>query len=572
MPLIKKTDKIFENIKRLRQIFYIASKYGFGDLIERLSLQQYIPLHERIIIKILAGNKKKKIDGPPIEKRLRLAFEELGPTFIKLGQILSSRPDLATPAFAKEFFKLHDDMTPLDYDTIKEVITQELGKDIEDVFEKFNKSPHAVASIAQVHKAVLKNGMEVVVKIRKPYIGRTIESDISILSFLAPLIEKFIPESKTFNPVGIVNEFSKAIRKELDFNIEAYNCITFMDNFRNSADVHIPKIYQEYTTRKILVIELLNGKRISDIDMQTLSPGFRKLEAEKIANAYFKQILEDGFFHADPHPANILIMEDGKIAFLDFGIIGKIDKTAIESVINTFEGLMTKDFRKLANQYVNLGFFDSNIGDFNEFKEEFTGQLSDFLSPYYDKSLKEIDLSAYISKVSEIFGKFKIKIPPDLFLINKTLILLESLIRDIDPDFKLIDAGLKYSKNAAKKHLLETYRLKRFKEIYYDFWELANIFPKQLKNILDKFSRDLVKIEIKTPDIDALSNSLNKTSSRISFSLIIAALIVGSSYLMNSTATANRGSVIQTLGIAGYIAAAALGLWLVISIIISGKY
>ena len=570
MPTYKKAHKIFENIKRLRQILYVASKYGFGDLIERLSLQQYIPLYERIIIKIITSNKKKKINEP-IEKRLRLAFEELGTTFIKLGQILSSRPDLVTPEFAKEFFKLHDEMIPLDYDAIKAVVTQELGKDIESIFAKFNKTPHAVASIAQVHKAVLKNGKEVVVKVRKPGIGRTIESDISILSFLAPLIEKFIPESNMLNPVGIVNEFSKAIRKELDFNIEAYNCITFREHFRDSGDVRIPKIYQEYTTRKILVMELLEGKRINDVNLQKSPPAFKKLAAEKIANAYFKQILEDGFFHADPHPANILIMDDGKIAFLDFGIVGKIDKTAITSVINTFEGLMTKDFRKLVNQYVNLGFFDSNIGDFNEFKEEFTKQLSDFLSPYYDKSLKEIDLSAYISKVSEIFGKFKIKIPPDLFLINKTLILLEALIRDLDPDFKLIDAGLKYSKNAAKKQLMETYQLKRFKEIYYDFWELANIFPKQLKNILDKFARDLVRIEIKTPDIEALSTSLNKTSSRISFSLIIAALIVGSSYLMNSVST-SHGSIIQTLGIIGYIVAVILGLWLVISIIISGKY
>ncbi len=570
MPTYKKALKIFENIKRLRQILYVASKYGFNDLIERLSLQQYIPLHERIIIKIIIGNKKKKIDEP-VEKRLRLAFEELGTTFIKLGQILSSRPDLVTPEFAKEFFKLHDEMTSIDYNTIKEVVTQELGKDIESIFEKFNKVPHAVASIAQVHKAVLKNGKEVVVKIRKPGIGRIIESDISILSFLAPLIEKFIPESRMFNPVGIVNEFSKTIRKELDFNIEAYNCITFREHFRNSSDVRIPKIYQEYTTRKILVIELLDGKRINDVDLQKLPLAFKKLTAEKIANAYFKQILEDGFFHADPHPANILIMDDGKIAFLDFGIVGKIDKTAITSVIATFEGLMTKDFRKLANQYVNLGFFDSNIGDFNEFKEEFTKQLSDFLSPYYDKSLKEIDLSAYITKVSEIFGKFKVKIPPDLFLINKTLILLEALIRELDPDFKMIDAGLKYSKNAAKKQLLETFRLKRFKEIYYDFWELVNIFPKQLKNILDKLARDLIRIEVKTPDIETLSNSLNKTSSRISFSLIIAALIVGSSYLMNSAATSN-GSIIQTLGIIGYIVAVILGLWLVINIIMSGKY
>ncbi len=570
MPAYKKARKIFEDIKRLRQILYIASKYGFGDLTERLSLQRYIPLHERIIIKIITGNKKKKIDEP-IEKRLRLAFEELGTTFIKLGQILSSRPDLVTPEFSKEFFKLHDEMIPLDYNTIKAVVTQELGKDIESIFKKFNKSPHAVASIAQVHKAVLKNGKEVVVKVRKPNIGRTIESDISILSFLAPLIEKFIPESRMFNPAGIVNEFSKAIRKELDFNIEAYNCITFGEHFKNSSDVRIPKIYQEYTTRKILVIELLEGKRINDADLQKLSPAFKKLTAEKIANAYFKQMLEDGFFHADPHPANILIMDDGKIAFLDFGIVGKIDRTAITSVMNTFEGLITKDFRKLVNQYVNLGFFDSNIGDFNEFKEEFTKQLSDFLSPYYGKSLKEIDLSAYISKVSEIFGKFKIKIPPDLFLINKTLILLEALIKDLDPDFNLIDAGLKYSKNAAKKQLLETCRLKRFKENYYDFWELVNIFPKQLKNILDKFARDLVRIEIRTPDIETLSNSLNKTSSRISFSLIIAALIIGSSYLMNS-ASASHGSLIQTLGIIGYIVAVILGLWLVISIIVSGKY
>jgi ubiquinone biosynthesis protein len=570
MPTYKKAHKIFENIKRLRQILYVASKYGFGDIIERLSLQQYIPLHKRIIIKIALGNKSKKIDEP-VEKRLRLAFEELGTTFIKLGQILSSRPDIVTPEFAKEFFKLHDEITPIDYNTIRAVVTQELGKDIENIFKKFNEVPHAVASIAQVHKAVLKNGKEVVVKIRKPGIGRIIESDISILSFLAPLIEKFIPESKMFNPVGIVDEFSKAIRKELDFNIEAYNCITFREHFRNSSDVRIPKIYQEYTTRKILVIELLNGKRINDVDLQKLSPAFKKLTAEKIANAYFKQILEDGFFHADPHPANILIMDDGKVAFLDFGIVGKIDKTAITSIINTFEGLMTKDFRKLANQYVNLGFFDSNIGNFNEFREEFTKQLSDFLSPYYNKSLKEIDLSAYLSKVSEIFGKFKVKIPPDLFLINKTLILLEALIKELDPDFKLIDAGLKYSKNTAKTQLLETFRLKRFKEIYYDFWELVNIFPKQLKNILDKLARDLIRIEVRTPDIETLSTSLNKTSSRISFSMIIAALIVGSSYLMNSTA-ANNGSIIQTLGIIGYIIAVILGLWLVISIIISGKY
>ncbi|MGE5894792.1 MAG: ABC1 kinase family protein, partial [bacterium] len=308
---IKRTIR---NLNRARQIINVFIKHGFGQIIEQLNLDRLLPFRKRI----------KVITSPPfaekgIAEHLRMAFAELGPSFIKLAQILSSRPDLITKTFSDEFKKLQDEVPPFPFVEVREIVTAELKRPPEEIFTSFSAAPVAAASIAQVHEATLKDGRSVMVKIQRPRIREIIETDIDIMHFIATLMDKYLPETAFFNPIGIVEEFRRTIRREIDFLEEAKNISRFRRNFAAYPDVFIPAVFPELTTGKIIVMEKVEGVRIDNIE------GINKLGldrteiARKGIQAYFKMIFDDGFFHGDRHPGNIFVMPDGTIGLVDFG-------------------------------------------------------------------------------------------------------------------------------------------------------------------------------------------------------------------------------------------------------------
>ncbi|MFZ2197406.1 MAG: AarF/ABC1/UbiB kinase family protein, partial [Thermodesulfovibrionales bacterium] len=384
-----------KSANRIRQITNVFLKYGFGKVIDQIHLGKFIPFRKRL----KTFGQWPPVKSPSAPEQLRRAFAELGPSFIKLAQILSSRPDLITTHYADEFKKLQDRVPPFPVEDAIRIIEQETGRKLSDIFIEFDRTPIAAASIAQVFRGKLTDGSDIIIKVQRPHIREQIETDISILAYAANLLEKYVPESSFFNPTGIVEEFSRTVRKELDFLEEARNCIRFRHNFANNPDIYIPKIFEEHTTDKVLIMERIEGVRIDNIEEITRQGLDRKHLAKIGVDAYFKMVLEDGFFHADPHPGNIFAMPGGTIGFMDFGIVGRISSELRETLAGTFLALIHKDFDRLIDQYLELGLVPEHV-DLDIFRREFKSDLSDFLEPLYGLTIKEINFADYLDTVT----------------------------------------------------------------------------------------------------------------------------------------------------------------------------
>lgn len=557
--------RTYKNVSRARQIINVFLKYGFGKVIDQLHLSRFIPFRKRL----RAFGQWPSIKEPTVPEKLRMAFAELGPSFIKLAQLLSTRPDLITKQFADEFKKLQDSVPPFPADDAVKIIEQETGLQINQIFSSFNRTPVAAASIAQVHHGTLLDGSDVIIKVQRPAIKEQIETDINILTSTALLMEKYFPESHFFNPSGIVEEFSRTVRKELDFVTEARNCSRFRKNFETNLDVYIPKIFGDFTTDKVLVMERINGVRIDDnkgIEHLGLDP--KKL-ARIGVEAYFKQILEDGFFHADPHAGNIFAMPSGMIGFMDFGIVGRVTPELRETMANTFLALIHKDFDKLIDQYFELGLIPEHI-DLDVFRKEFKRDLTDFLEPLYGLTLHEINFADYMETVTQLAIKHKLKIPSDLLLINKAMLILENIGRELDPGFDFIAAAEPYASKLIKEKIIPSNIYEKARKNFMDISDSVILFPKQVKKIMRKLLKDDIHIKMTPIGLDKFIRDMDRSSNRIAFSMIISAILL-SSAIMHASGV---GPMIYGMSVLGFLVfgfAFLLGIWLIISIIRSGR-
>ncbi len=555
----------YKNVGRIREIVNVFLKHGFGQFIDQINLHRFIPLR-----------KKLKVFGywPPIEKhtipeRLRIAFSELGPSFIKLAQLLSSRPDLITRAYADEFKKLQDEVPAFPSDSAKKIIEAELKASIGNIFVNFEDAPVAAASIAQVHRATLKTGEKVVIKVQRPDIKDIIETDIAILDIAARLLVKYIPESKPFNLPGIVDEFSRSVRKELNFLEEARNAARFKKNFTDDPDVYIPAIYPDFVTERVIVMEEIEGVRIDDVQgIESLG-----IEKDKLAmagvNAYLKMMLENGFFHADPHPGNIFVMPDGKIGLIDFGIVGWLSPELRENIANTFIALVDKDFDRLIDQYIELGIVAEEV-DIETFKKEFKADLISLYEPLYDMTLAEINFAQYLDALMYLAMKHGLKMPSDLLLVNKTMLILDSIGRQLNPSFDLLSAATPYAKKLARECMDPRRIFEKTKKNVYEVSSFLTSTPKQIARLLRKTLRDDLGFKINPIGMDRLIKDIDRSSNRLAFSVIVAAIIIGSSLLIQS-GIGGKIFGLPAIGAIGFFIAFILGLWLLISIIKSGR-
>jgi ubiquinone biosynthesis protein len=557
--------RTYKSARRLQQIINVFLKYGFGQIIDQIQLGRYIPFKKRL----KSFGIWPAVKGPSVPERLRMAFSELGPTFIKLAQVLSSRPDLITVQFANEFKKLQDEVPPFPSDKAKVIIEEELKKPLKDIFSYFAHEPLAAASIAQVHKATLLDGSNVIVKVQRPDIMDQIETDINILSTVARLLDKYVPESRFFNPIGIVEEFSKTIHKEMNFIEEAKNCVRFKRNFKDNPDIFIPKVYLEYTTEKILVMEMVEGVRIDDLAAIDFMGLDRKRIAKIGVNAYFKQILEDGFFHADPHPGNMFVMGTERIAFVDFGIVGRVSEELKEAMADTFLALIHKDFDRLIDQYIELGIVPEHI-DIEAFRRDFKVDLIDFLEPLYGMTLKEINFAQYLDTVTHLAIKHNLRIPSDLLLINKAMLILESIGRTLDPDFDFVSEAEPYAAKIVRKRLSPVRFYERARKNLMEISDLTFLLPRQLKQIIKKTLKDEIQIKMYHVNLPEFIRDMDKSSNRIAFAMIVSAMIL-SSAIMHAMGVRPTIFGISILGLSAFILAFLLGIWLIISIIRSGR-
>lgn len=562
---IFRLTRTYKSARRLQQIINVLLKHGFGRIIDQIHLGRYIPFRKRL----RAFGHWPALKGPSVPERLRMAFEELGPSFIKLAQILSSRPDLITVQYAKEFKKLQDEVPPFPTEEAKRIIEEEIGVPINKIFTYFDDKPVAAASIAQVHHARLYDGSDVIVKVQRPGIRDQIETDINILTTVARLLDRYMPESRFFNPLGIVEEFSRTVHKEMDFVNEAKNCERFRTNFTENPDIHIPEVHWAFVTEKVLVMERIEGVRIDDIKgIEALSLDRKRL-ARIGVNAYFKMILEDGFFHADPHPGNIFVMPDGRLGFVDFGIVGRVTPEMMETMANTFIALIEKDFDRLIENYIELGIVPLDI-DLDRFKKEFKVDLIEFLEPLYGRKLQEINFAQYLDILMHLAIKHRMQIPSELLLIDKAMLILENIGRQLDPDFDFISAAEPYATKLVRRRYSPSKVLERAGKNMMELGDFLFLFPRQMKNIIRKILRDDLHIKMTPVGLDRFIKDMDRSSNRITVGMIISAILI-SSAIMHATGVGPRIFGISILGIASFGLAFLLGIWLIISIIRSGR-
>ncbi len=555
----------YKNINRIRQIVNVLLKHGFGQFIEQINLKRFIPLRKRI--KYFA--RWQEVERHTIPERLRIAFSELGPSFIKLAQILSTRPDLITGEYANEFKKLLDRVPPFSSGKARQIIESELNISLNDVFSDFDDFPVAAASIAQVHNATLKTGEKVIVKIQRPDIREIIEMDLIILNAIARLMLRYIPESKFFDPKGIVNEFSRSVKKEVDFIIEAKNAQRFKRNFAENPDILIPYIYTDLLSEKVIVMERLEGIRIDDIKgIDSLGIDRSEL-AKKGVDAYFKMIFEDGFFHADPHPGNIFVMPDGRIGLLDYGIIGWLTPDMMENIAGAFLAVLKKDFDRLVDLYIELGLVAEEI-DIDKFKKEFRADLVYLLEPLYDLAISEVNFPEYLEAVTHLVIKHGLTVPSDLLLMNKTILILDNIGRQLDPDFNAVKAAEPYAVKLVKQRVSPQRLIDKTGENLSAIGELLFDTPKQMNKLLRKTIKDEVGFKIDLTGMEKFRKDIDRSSNRLAFSVIVAAIIIGSSMLIQS-GIGEKVLGLPALGATGFLVAILLGLWLLISILRSGR-
>ncbi|MBI2651422.1 AarF/ABC1/UbiB kinase family protein [Candidatus Woesearchaeota archaeon] len=520
-------SKEVRDIKRFKEILTVLFEEGFDFIIEKIRLKHKIPLTKRLKARV---EKKKNYS---IEKRLRLTLERLGPTFIKFGQVLSVRPDLAPKSYIKELEDLQDNVPPFAFSLVKEQIKKELGKDINQIFSKFEEKPIASASISQVHKAILKNGISVAVKVQRPDVKKIMETDIEVMHYVAYLLEKRIPKIRKFSPVKIIEEFAAWTEKELDFTKEAMNAKRFARNFSGDKTIRIPKIYDEFTTNKILVMEFIDGTSLHNLtkikDNKNNRGNKRKINLviEHGFNALLTQVFIHGFFHADPHPGNIIVTKDNKIAFVDFGIVGYFDEELKAKSIELFYGIIQNDAGKVADALVELS--GNEIEDISGLKQEITS----LLEPLQNSEISKVKISHVLEEVLDVSLNYAIRIPAPFVLFGKTVITLEGIALEYDPEFTIVESSKLFIKKFMRQRYNPANMLANFIKNIARFKKFADELPEQASRALKKIEKGNLKIDIEDTDIKKLSSEIDKSSNRIAYSMLIAALLIVAALTMN---------------------------------------
>lgn len=556
---VMRFNRNVRSIRRTRTILSVLVAYGFDQVLESFNL----PIAFRS--RRMSRREKREVGGLHPALRMRLAFEELGPTFIKLGQLLSTRPDLIPRTFADEFATLQDQVPSESAAVIEAQIVQELGHSVSKLFAWFDPESLAAASIAQVHRARLVSGEEVVVKVRRPSIVATVETDIDILSYMASWAERHIPASTIYDPVGVVREFARTIRREMDLGREGRTIQRFQRSFSGDATMLFPTVYPELTTSGVLTMTYIRGIKISDLAALDAAGLDRRLIARRGADSFLRQVVEFGYFHGDPHPGNVVILPGNVICLFDYGMVGRLEGETRHLILQVLGAVLERSPDKLIDALDEAGGLTGELS-----RRALARDLAEYIDSYCDIPLREIPVGRLLTEFVDLITLYQIRLEPDLMLLAKALVSIEGTGRQLDPDFDMMSQMRPFIETAFKEQSSPGTAAKDLRSYLLSILHLGRNLPRDLKEIITRFNRGTIKIDLEHRGLDRLIMELDKASNRVSSSLIITALLVGSAIIVH----ADKGPKLYgfpLFAFFGYTAAGVLGLWLVIAIFRSGR-
>lgn len=534
-------------IGRLSEIGRVATRHGFGYLIDRRRSNDDTHLADR-------------------GRRLREMFDELGPTFVKFGQLLSTRPDVVPPDIVVELRSLQDDVTPFAFAEVRRVLEEELGLTIEQAFLSFDEVPIAAASIGQVHRATLPTGDAVVVKVQRPEAPRKVESDLQLMRSAARVVRERVRALDFIDAEALVDEFGRSIRQELDYQHEARNAETFRRNFGDSTEVVVPKVIWRYSSARVLTLEFLEGTQLADLDLEARTPEARRAIAYRMTDAWMTMIFRHGFFHGDPHPANILLLDDGRIGLVDFGLAGRLTDEDMTRLTRLFIDAATENVDALPRRLSELG-----LRYPKEREDELRAAIEELFYRYYGSTLSSIDPIEVIREGLDLIYSLNLRLPSRFVILDKTIATLGAVGVELYPDFNVFEVARPY----ARQLLAERFSPRRISiRAQSEVRELAGIareLPYQVRDVMEQARQGNLELQLRNPGFDDLSYHIDHAINRLAVALIVLGGLVGSSIVGVLAKDGPHIAGLHLLSFIGFIFSGVFAVWLIWGIARSGR-
>jgi ubiquinone biosynthesis protein len=542
---------------RISEIAQVAVRHGFGYFFHRNRLGDLLP-----------SDGKPGADVPPSERgrHLRELLDELGPTFVKFGQLLSMRPDVLPPDIIAELRGLQDDVSPFPYEQVEEMVLLELDQPIERLFRDFDPVPLAAASIGQVHRATLPNGRDVVVKVQRPGAARQIEADLNLMYQAARLAKERVRALDFIDAEALVDEFARSIRQELDYRLEARNADTFRKNFAGHPHVRIPRVYWTYTRPRVLTLEYMDGTQLADIELLGWSPEQRRRLAEVLTEAWMTMIFRHGFFHGDPHPANVLVFAPDRIGLVDFGLAGRLTDEDVSKATGLFIDVANENIEALPKRLAELG-----VRYPKEREEEFVAELRELFYRYYGASLAEIDPQQVIRDVFGLIYRMNLRLPTKFVLLDKAIATLGSVGIELSPDFNVFEVAKPYARSLLLGRYTPARIASRARRESISLARIATQFPYQVHDILEEVRDGQIEVGFVHKGLDEFMGKLDVAFNRLVIALVVASGLIGSSMLGIVAESGPRVLGLHIIAVIGFVLSGLLGLWLLWGVIRSGR-
>lgn len=551
------------HIGRYREIATALIRYGFGMVVEEIGFARFLSLPRRLFLE------SRRKEAKTVGERIRLVLQELGPTFVKLGQIASTRPDLFPDEIVSELEKLQDRVPPISFQSVRQVVREQLGDELETFFSQFEEVPLAAASIGQVHRATLRSGEQVAVKIQRPNIAGVIETDLEILRDLAVLAEHRLPWAARYHVGEMVEEFSMSLRAELDYTIEGRNAERISQQFKGDRHIYVPDVFWEYSTQKVLTMAYVDGVKLNELDRLRQRGYCPKRLAERLATAIFEQIFNHGFFHGDPHPGNVFVLPGEVIALIDFGMVGRLTAEMKYHFSSLVIALMRQSTDGVIKAILRMGLLPDDIN-----MHKLRNDVERLREKYYGVPLSQVSLGEAVNDLFRTAYRHSVRIPADLTLLGKSLLTAEGVVEKLDPDFSIFDIAEPFGRRLLKERLHPKNVAKMVWKRAADYGEQLIDLPKRVNEVATLMRRGKLRLEIDIPELSLILKKLDQIVNRLSlsivllaFSIIMSGVIIGSSLGRQPTALW-KIPVIEI----GFGMAAFLFLWLLYTIFKSGRF